>query len=174
MLDGTDNLLVDFDKYFKAYAKKHNLSEWSDRDLWASTTNSSTYSAMSKYYGKLDIAYNGQLSDWARQTSEDTGKAYSWTKGKMEEPAWYKPWAEPKLRFQNHSNSLYLIHGRYANANEAGNYAIGYGAGLIDFSLSISILADVFSGGRDDAHEAEILQRGVEEGSKVRSENKKP
>ena len=62
------------------------------------------------------------------------------------------------------SNSLFLIDGKYANANEAGNFAIGFGieyaGGIGDLNAMAQIYTLLSSGSLDEEHEQRLLSFG--------------
>ena len=150
-IEGTDNLLIDnFESKFFAYFKKEGLD-----DAWGMTIHRESYG------GLLDIAYNEFLR---KLTIDNKGKLGKW--GTKTVKTYFGLSSEEKP-VGGYSNSLFLIGGRYANANEAGNFAIGYGRGYNEVTSGGS-WADYYSqyqeGRNDDPHEAQILNYGKKRG----------
>lgn len=154
---GTDGILINnFMAALNELLKKENVINYTEAQLQNAssiqgrkaeargrTVDRTDYSEAGTQ-GKLDIAYNGFLMFF----TEEQGGTVS----------------------DSLPNSLFLIGGKYANGNEAGNYAIGYAAGYSgNAATSIPILAHIFSFLQgewyDDPHKRNILKHGIKDGA---------
>jgi RHS repeat-associated protein len=144
----TDDVLVNnYSEWALKYADKLGVKNWSDVKL-ANQSGSELVSNGSL----LDVQNNGELRDLALKSGAPLKTA-------MKDTNEIDTFGEPIQKEFSYTNSLYLLpNGKYGNANEAGDYFIGFAYGYADSSLSAAWLAQ---------RHANIIDFGSEEPWKI-------